>query len=241
MVVVDEAAAADSVTSVSGAAFNKLAVMFYACFISLHIVGANPHDRSQNPADSSVAVATTPLQKTFLVYSQALDAQNNTREAIYKITRDVTKASKQIIGLLQRCSQPSAKDALLRQARNEFVTVHAMLDETLTLIQSFNSRALAETQVINLADIDVGASSSASSSSLSSSASALSSLSSSSSSSSTTSISDCDSYWRFLRSFNFGLQEYIEAASLYHYLQHGTLITLGQVEVRFFQTRGTTV
>jgi hypothetical protein len=39
-----------------------------------------------------------------------------------------------------------------------------------------------------------------------------------------------DRFWRYQRQVSPGLQEYIEALSLAHYLEHGTLITLEQVQ-----------
>lgn len=39
-----------------------------------------------------------------------------------------------------------------------------------------------------------------------------------------------DKFWRYERQVSPGLQEYIEALSFAHYLDHGTLITFGEVQ-----------
>jgi hypothetical protein len=39
-----------------------------------------------------------------------------------------------------------------------------------------------------------------------------------------------DRFWRYQRQVSPGLQEYIEALSLTHYLEHGTLVTFEQVQ-----------
>ncbi|KAH7914509.1 Translin [Hygrophoropsis aurantiaca] len=47
-----------------------------------------------------------------------------------------------------------------------------------------------------------------------------------------------DKFWRYHRAVSPGLQEYIEALSFAHYLEHGTLITYDQVQATLSDTSG---
>lgn len=47
-----------------------------------------------------------------------------------------------------------------------------------------------------------------------------------------------DRYWRYQRQVSPGLQEYIEALSFTHYLDHGNLITFEQVQNTLCDTSG---
>ncbi|KAF9056648.1 Translin [Panaeolus papilionaceus] len=48
-----------------------------------------------------------------------------------------------------------------------------------------------------------------------------------------------DNFWRYERQVSPGLQEYIEALSFAHYLNHGTLITYDQVQQTLVDSHGT--
>ncbi|PPQ63510.1 hypothetical protein CVT24_004738 [Panaeolus cyanescens] len=48
-----------------------------------------------------------------------------------------------------------------------------------------------------------------------------------------------DSFWRYERQVSPGLQEYIEALSFAHYLNHGSLITYDQVQETLLDSNGT--
>ncbi|KAJ7597611.1 Translin [Mycena floridula] len=47
-----------------------------------------------------------------------------------------------------------------------------------------------------------------------------------------------DNFWRYHRQVSPGLQEYIEALSFAHYLEHGTLITFSQVQASLCDSNG---
>lgn len=133
----------------------------------------------------------TPVQQLFTTFGQHMDKRSEVRESIYKITRDVTKASKKIIGSLQRCSQKGLRESILQQAKLQFYDIHVLLNETHMLLTS--TEFFSASQGGSKDDAESG-------------------------------------YWRYLRSFSFGLQEYIEAVSFYWYLARGELISLDELE-----------
>lgn len=47
-----------------------------------------------------------------------------------------------------------------------------------------------------------------------------------------------DKFWRYQRQVSPGLQEYIEALSFAHYLDHGTLITFDEVQHTLMDSQG---
>lgn len=50
-----------------------------------------------------------------------------------------------------------------------------------------------------------------------------------------------DKFWRYQRQVSPGLQEYIEALSFAHYLEHGTLITFNEVQETLVDPQGVPV
>jgi len=73
-------------------------------------------------------VKQSDLVRRFEVLSAALDARNDRRERIIKVSRDITRASKKTISLLQRATNKSARAELLRQGRHELRTIHKLIE-----------------------------------------------------------------------------------------------------------------
>ena len=69
------------------------------------------------PPPSGPVAPLTPLQQQFSLFSAYLDKRNDMREAVYQMSRDLTRASKKVITQLQRANQitrlPTSTDASL--------------------------------------------------------------------------------------------------------------------------------
>ena len=163
------------------------------------------------PALSSLS----PLQRTFAAHSASLDAHNDKRERVYQTARDLIKAAKRVIFILQRPliqqqHQPHSTDAptqptppptlsslpplpvhLREQADEALVPVYecfARLYDELSIDPANPEQQPADPTVL------------------------------------------ADSYHRYHGSYSFANQEYVEAVAFHHFITTGTLITLGHIQ-----------
>jgi predicted translin family RNA/ssDNA-binding protein len=75
-------------------------------------------------ADASTTVANlTETQQLFDSYRQTIDDRNEQKERIFRISREVTKSSKKVIVLLQRCTDLKKRDETLVRARQAMVDI----------------------------------------------------------------------------------------------------------------------
>ena len=139
-----------------------------------------PAKRSTDPSNEQQAakkptpqLPSDPLQAYFTALSIQNDANNDRRERLIRLSREVTRQSKKVISLLQRFGSSADDAALVRQAHEALVPIRADLKQTYEEIAS--------------AGQDV---------------------------------------WRHKSSWSGGVQEYLEAASFLHWIEHGTLLTL---------------
>ena len=152
----------------------------------------------------------SPLQRAFADHSAALDAHNDKRERIYQTARDLIKASKRVIFILQRpLSQPqltssdTAGDTAAPASRTALPPLPAHLaqqaDEALVPVYECFARLYDElsldpaTQQPDAAVLS-------------------------------------DSYHRYRSAYSFAVEEYIEAVSFYHFITTATLIPLELVQ-----------
>lgn len=141
------------------------------------------------------ALPRTQFTATFEAFALEFDAVNATREEVYKLSRDITAASKRVISLLQRMSLTTDDATFLTGARSEIRNVHAqMRDLTKLLARTYSDLAPASTT----ATIAARAAAAEDKPLL-------------------------PLYWEFYKRFNFCLQEYVEAFTFYHFLKHHAL------------------
>ena len=174
-----------------------------------------------DPADPSQASPTilpplaslTPLQRSFASYSLSLDAYNDKRERVYQTARDLIKAAKRVIFILQRplhssssspvFSSPSPSDSTSLIPPHLANQAEHALQEVYLCFRDLNEELARDT------DVDLDDASPAPSSPASVLASA---------------------YHRFSPNFSFAVQEYVEAVSFLHFLTTRTLIPCAHVE-----------
>jgi len=89
-----------------------------------------PHS-TDNPESAKRAKAPEKEAKSAIVQlfqqmSSELDARNEKREQVIKVSRDITRFSKKVISLLQRATAPLSRPALLEQAALDLKTVHGL-------------------------------------------------------------------------------------------------------------------
>ena len=152
----------------------------------------------------------SPLQRTFAAHSASLDAHNDKRERVYQTARDLIKAAKRVIFVLQRpIAQPqhqhntdTPSQATTPASPLPPLPAHLVqqVDEALAPVYECFVRLYDELSVdpANPQTPDPAVL--------------------------------ADSYHRFCSSYSFGVQEFIEAVSFHHFVTTGTLITLPHVQ-----------
>lgn len=93
-----------------------------------------PAKRSTDPSSEQQAakkptsqVPSDPLQAYFTLLSQQNDANNDRRERLIRLSREVTRQSKKVISLLQRVGSSADDAALVRQAHEALAPIRADL------------------------------------------------------------------------------------------------------------------
>lgn len=115
----------------------------------------------------------TPIKAAFAAHAAVLDDENDRKERIVKLSRDLTIGSKRLIFLLLR----QGDEDKMKQAGEALCKLHKLIGNIATEVRGRD-------------------------------------------------------YWRYQRAFSPGLQEYIEALSLYHFLNTSRLITKTEIERR---------
>jgi predicted translin family RNA/ssDNA-binding protein len=141
-------------------------------------------------------VPQTQFTSLFEGFAARMDSLNLAREEVYKLSRDITAASKRVISLLQRMRLNADSDSFLETARSELKQVHGML-RTLTKHLASSAGAAAADTSESFAALTVAPAATV----------------------------PLPLYWQFYPRFSFGLQEYVEAYTFYHYLRFTTICT----------------
>ncbi|KAF2073701.1 hypothetical protein CYY_004989 [Polysphondylium violaceum] len=131
------------------------------------------NNNSKDTASLESQIKDTEIISLFKGFSQKLDEDNDRRERIVKISRDITISSKRLISLLQRACWENKQDIIV-QAKEDLDKIHLLFG---TIITELNNQE----------------------------------------------------YWKFQRSFTWGVQEYIESFSFLYFLENGTLIPLDYI------------
>ena len=174
-------------------------------------------DTSQTPATTLPPLSSlTPLQRSFASFSLSLDAHNDKRERVYQLARDLIKAAKRVIFILQRplhssssspsppfpSSSPTPSDSaslipptLVNQAEHGLQEVYACFHQ-------INEELARDTDI----DLDDASPTASPSSVLAS------------------------SVFRYSAAYSFAVQEYVEAVSFLHFLTTRSLIPFAHVE-----------
>ncbi|KYQ94263.1 hypothetical protein DLAC_04563 [Tieghemostelium lacteum] len=109
----------------------------------------------------------------FQNYSKILDEDNDRRERIVKVSRDITIASKRLISLLHRVVFED-RNTILTQAHQDLVKVNALIGNIIKELEG-------------------------------------------------------QEYWKFQKSFTWGLQEYTEAISFLYFIETGQLVPVDYI------------
>ena len=154
----------------------------------------------------------SPLQRLFAAHSTSLDANNDKRERVYQTARDLIKASKRVIFILQRplvqqhtnTTTTTTTDTSTQPttATPSLLPTHLaqQADEALIPVYECFARLYDElaTDPANPDSPDPSVL--------------------------------LDSFHRYNSAYSFAIQEYIEAVSFYHFITTHTLITLHHVQ-----------
>ncbi|SNX87914.1 uncharacterized protein MEPE_06625 [Melanopsichium pennsylvanicum] len=170
----------------------------------------DPRTLMSSPDPASPSSSSDQILAAFASFRDEIDAHNDRRERLIKISRDVTSLSKKVIFLLHRfdihdfgSADPSGK------TRKLFSDAGTKLEEIVSLL-----RKAAQTEgfvaIQAEAEEEEEAVMDASTSKLRSQ--------------------------RYERNIGGGLEEFIEAISFYHYLRTTQLITLAQIQARFLSS-----
>jgi predicted translin family RNA/ssDNA-binding protein len=91
-----------------------------------------PTNSAKKPTAPPAPTPSDPLQAYFTVLSTQNDLNNDLRERIIRLCREITRQSKRVISLLQRVGGGSAADdaSLVRQAHEALVPIRADLKNT---------------------------------------------------------------------------------------------------------------
>jgi predicted translin family RNA/ssDNA-binding protein len=79
------------------------------------------------------------MLNTFQAYAKEIDARDDSREAIVKLSRDITRSSKKVGFLLHRCplnSNGPDHVKLLQDADKQLTNIHRLIAQIATIIQS---------------------------------------------------------------------------------------------------------
>lgn len=88
----------------------------------------------------------TPLQQQFQLYAGYLDQRNDRRELVYVASRELTRTSKKLISMLQRCTHcsPEERSKQLASARSlQLAELHRLVDATVSDLSADESYRLA--------------------------------------------------------------------------------------------------
>jgi len=133
----------------------------------------NNNNNNKNTSNLESQIKNSDIVTLFKGFSQKLDEDNDRRERIVKISRDITIGSKRVISLLQRACWED-KDDIIRQAKLDLDKIHLLFGNIITELNN-------------------------------------------------------QEYWKFQRSFTWGVQEYIESVSFLYFLEKGNLVTLDYI------------
>lgn len=89
-----------------------------------------PYAKRSFPKKSAPSVVDSnkpldPLQQYFQVLSKTYDDHNDRRERLIKLSRDITRNSKAVISLLQRCKGNAGDEQVMSQAHIQLVAVRS--------------------------------------------------------------------------------------------------------------------